>query len=271
VVNNESMAGILDGFLQALGLLASFNSEIYEIMFLSLFVSGMATIIASLIGVPFGALISLRRFRGKELVKTVTYTFMGLPPVVAGLFIFLIFVRVGPFGALDLLYTPTIMIIAQITLATPVITGVTISAVSSVPKEVRDTALSLGATDWQSTFTILNEARIGIITAIITGFGSCISEVGAVMIVGGNIRYETRVLTTAIMTSTSVGDYGYGIALGIILLILAFLVNVPLVRLQRRHSNQEHVETAKPNKARRNAKTRLTVCPKIGSGIAIDE
>jgi tungstate transport system permease protein len=239
------MAGILDGFLQALGLLASFNSEIYGIMFLSLFVSGMATVLASLIGVPFGALISLRRFRGKELVKTVTYTFMGLPPVVAGLFIFLIFIRVGPLGALDLLYTPTIMIVAQITLATPVIAGVTISAVSSVPKEVRDTAISLGATEWQSTFTILNEARIGIVTAIITGFGSCISEVGAVMIVGGNIRYETRVLTTAIMLSTSEGDYGYGIALGIILLMLAFLVNVPLVRLQRRHSSQEYVENRK--------------------------
>ncbi|WXG43996.1 MAG: ABC transporter permease [Promethearchaeati archaeon SRVP18_Atabeyarchaeia-1] len=237
------MVGILDGFLQALGLLVSFNSEIYGIMFLSLFVSGMATIIASLMGVPLGALISLKRFRGKELVKTMTYTLMGLPPVVAGLVIFLIFVRIGPLGMFGLLYTPVVMIIAQITLATPIIVGVTISAVSSVPKDVRDTALSLGATEWQSTFTILKEARIGLITAIITGFGSCISEVGAVMIVGGNIRYETRVLTTSIMTSTGMGDFGYALALGIILLVLAFAVNVPLVRLQRRHSSEAYVST----------------------------
>jgi tungstate transport system permease protein len=233
------MVSILDGFLQALGLLVSFNSEIYGIMFLSLFVSGMATMIAALIGVPLGSLISLKRFRGKELVKTITYTLMGLPPVVAGLVIFLVFVRVGPLGMLGLLYTPAAMIIAQVTLATPIIIGVTISAVSSVPKDIRDTAMSLGATDWQSTFTILREARIGIITAIITGFGSCISEVGAVMIVGGNIRYETRVLTTSIMVSTGMGDFGYALALGMILLILAFLVNVPLVRLQRKRSSQE--------------------------------
>ena len=243
MVNIGDMAGILDGFLQALGLLASFNSEIYGIMFLSLFVSGMATMIASLMGVPLGSLISLKRFRGKELVKTLTYTLMGLPPVVAGLVIFLIFVRVGPLGALGLLYTPAVMIIAQVTLATPIIVGVTISAVSSVPREVRDTAMSLGATEWQSTFTILREARIGIITAIITGFGSCISEVGAVMIVGGNIRYETRVLTTSIMVSTGMGDFGYALALGIILLVLAFLVNVPLVRLQRKRSTPEYMET----------------------------
>jgi tungstate transport system permease protein len=235
------MAGILDGFLQAVGLLFSFNSEIYGIMLLSLFVSGMATIIASLIGIPLGALISMKRFPGKELVKTMTYTLMGLPPVVAGLVIFLILARSGPLGVLGLLYTPGAMIIAQITLATPIIVGISISAVSSVQKEVRDTALSLGATEWQSTFAILREARIGLITAIITGFGSCISEVGAVMIVGGNIKYETRVLTTSIMTETGMGDFGFALALGIILLILAFLVNVPLVRLQRRHSAPVYV------------------------------
>ena len=250
------MAGILDGLLQGLGLLVSFNSEIYGIMFLSLYVSGTATMIASAMGVPLGSLISLKRFRGKEFVKTITYTLMGLPPVVAGLFIFLLLVRVGPLGVLGLLYTPTAMIIAQITIATPVITGVTISAVSTVPKEVRETAMSLGATDWQSTFTILNEARIGIITAIITGFGSCISEVGAVMIVGGNIRYETRVLTTSIMLSTGMGDYGYAMALGIILLALAFLVNVPLVRLQRKRIPKENTtsgrNTEKSKKKRKN-------------------
>jgi tungstate transport system permease protein len=128
------------------------------------------------------------------------------------------------------------MILAQITLATPIVMGVSMSAVSSVPKEIKDTAVSLGATEWQATVAILREARIGLITAIITGFGSCISEVGAVMIVGGNIKYETRVLTTSIMTSTGMGDFGFALALGIILLLLAFLVNVPLVRLQRKRT-----------------------------------
>jgi tungstate transport system permease protein len=233
------MAGILDGFVAALMLLFSLNGEIYQIMFLSLFVSGSATLIASSIGIPLGSLIALKRFRGKEFVKTLTYTFVGLPPVVAGLVIFLLLVRVGPLGVLGLLYTPGAMILAQITLALPIIVGVTISAVSSVPREVRDTAISLGATEWQSTVTMLKEAKIGLITAVITGFGSCISEVGAVWIVGGNIRFETRVLTTSIMTSTGMGDFGFSLALGIVLLTLAFLVNVPLVRLQRKRSSAE--------------------------------
>jgi tungstate transport system permease protein len=233
------MAGILDGFVAALMLLFSLNGEIYQIMFLSLFVSGSATLIASSIGIPLGSLIALKRFRGKEFVKTLTYTFVGLPPVVAGLVIFLLLVRVGPLGVLGLLYTPGAMILAQITLALPLIVGVTISAVSSVPREVRDTAISLGATEWQSTVTMLKEAKIGLITAVITGFGSCISEVGAVWIVGGNIRFETRVLTTSIMTSTGMGDFGFSLALGIVLLTLAFLVNVPLVRLQRKRSSAE--------------------------------
>jgi tungstate transport system permease protein len=233
------MVGILDGFVSAIMLLFSLNGEIYQIMFLSLFVSGSATLIASAIGIPLGSLIALKRFRGKEFVKTLTYTFVGLPPVVAGLVIFLLLVRVGPFGVLGLLYSPAAMILAQITLALPLVVGVTMSAVSSVPAEVRDTAISLGATGWQSTVTILKEAKTGLITAIITGFGSCISEVGAVYIVGGNIRFETRVLTTAIMTSTGMGDFGFSLALGIILLAMAFLVNVPLVRLQRKRSSAE--------------------------------
>jgi tungstate transport system permease protein len=195
--------------------------------------------IASALGVPLGASIALKHFRGKELVKTLTYTLMGLPPVVAGLIVYLILSRSGPLGLLGLLYTPSAMIIAQFLLALPIIVGVTISAVSSVPGEVRDTALSLGATNWQSTLTILKEARIGLITAVITGFGACISEVGAVMIVGGNIRFETRVLTTAIVLETDIGDFGFAVALGIILLILAFVVNIPLVRLQRKRGTME--------------------------------
>nr|MDO8135356.1 ABC transporter permease [Candidatus Njordarchaeum guaymaensis] len=228
------MSGIFDGLLNALSLLVSLNTEIYGVMFLSLLVSGVATLVASALGIPLGASIALKRFRGKELVKTLTYTLMGLPPVVAGLVVYLILSRSGPLGLLGLLYTPGAMIVAQFLLALPIIVGVTISAVSSVPREIRDTALSLGATNWQATLTILREAKIGLITAIITGFGACISEVGAVMIVGGNIRFETRVLTTAIILETNIGDFGFAVALGIILLLLAFIVNVPLVRLQRK-------------------------------------
>nr|MDO8100545.1 ABC transporter permease [Candidatus Njordarchaeota archaeon] len=228
------MSDIIEGLLNALGLLFSFNTKIYGIMFLSLFVSGLATLIASAVAIPIGASIALKHFRGKEFIKTITYTLMGLPPVVAGLVVYLTLSRSGPLGVLGILYTPSAMIIAQILLALPIIVGVTISAVSSVPREVRDTALSLGATNWQSTLTILKEARIGLITAIITGFGACISEVGAVMLVGGNIDGYTRVLTTAIILETNIGDFGFAMALGIILLLLAFIVNVPLVRLQRR-------------------------------------
>jgi tungstate transport system permease protein len=228
------MPGILDGFINAMTLLLTLNGELYEIMFLSLFVSGLATLIASALGIPLGSLMGLKRFRGKQFFTTLTYTLMGLPPVVAGLAIFLVLMNEGPLGALDLLYTPTAMIIAQTVLALPIIVGLTTSAVSSVRKEVRETAISLGANEWQSTVTVLSEARVGLITAIVAGFGSCISEVGAVMIVGGNIRYQTRVLTTSIMVLTGMGDYGFAMALGVILLILAFLVNIPLVRLQRK-------------------------------------
>jgi len=222
------------GILQPCQMSLAFTTELLQIMFLSLIVSGTATLVASVIAIPLGSLIAMKRFPGKQFVKTLTYTLMGLPPVVAGLVIYLILSRSGPLGVLGLLYSPAAMIMAQVLMATPIVMGVTISAVSSVPPEVKDTALSLGATEWQCTSTILNEGRIGLITAIITGFGACISEVGAVMIVGGNIRFETRVLTTAIVLDTNVGEYGTALTLGLVLLILAFLVNVPLVMLQRR-------------------------------------
>src|SRR4030042_1396166 len=182
------MSSILDGFLEALYLLFTFDPEIYQIMFMSLYVSGMATLLATVIGVPLGAVIAIKKCRGKEILRNVTYTIMGLPSVVAGLIIFLLLSRSGPFGMLGLLYTPFAIILAQFVLALPVVAGISISAVASVPNEIRDAAISLGADNWQCISKILGEAKMGLITGIITGFSTCLSEVGAAMMVGGNIH-----------------------------------------------------------------------------------
>jgi tungstate transport system permease protein len=229
------MGAVFDDFLEGLSLLFSFNSELYEIMFLSLYVSGMATLLATVIGIPVGSSIALKKFRGRELLRNVTYTMMGLPSVVAGLIIFFLLSRDAPLGFLGLLYTPFAIILAQFILAVPVVAGISISAVSSVPTEIQDAASSLGADDWQCTTAILKEAKTGLVTAIITGFSTCISEVGAAMMVGGNIRFETQVLSTATVTESGQGNWGFAFALGMILLILVFLINLPLLRLQRKN------------------------------------
>jgi len=201
-------------------------------MFLTLRVSGTAVAIGALVGIPLGAAIGLKDFFGKRFLISVINTLMGLPPVVVGLFVYLILSTSGPLGMLQLLYTPTAMIIAQLIMAIPIVVGITFSSVSSVDKAVRDKALSLGATKMQLMFTILSEAKIGILTAVIAAFGGAISEVGAVMIVGGNIRWATRVLTTAIVIETELGRFDVAIALGIILLSLAFIINWILTRMQ---------------------------------------
>lgn len=201
-------------------------------MFLTLRVSGTAVAIGALVGIPLGAAIGLKDFFGKRFLISVINTLMGLPPVVVGLFVYLILSTSGPLGMLQLLYTPTAMIIAQLIMAIPIVIGITFSSVSSVDKAVRDKALSLGATKMQLMFTILSEAKIGILTAVIAAFGGAISEVGAVMIVGGNIRWATRVLTTAIVIETELGRFDVAIALGIILLSLAFIINWILTRMQ---------------------------------------
>jgi len=157
---------------------------------------------------------------------------MGLPPVVVGLLVYLLLSASGPLGPLQLLYTPNAMVIAQLIIAIPIVVGVTISAVGSVDKSIRDKALSLGASKYQLILTIIREARVGLITAVILAFGAAISEVGAVMIVGGNIRWYTRVLTSAIVFETELGEFSIAIALGLILLLLAFIINWVLTYLQ---------------------------------------
>jgi len=223
---------ILEGLVKAFWLIVSFDREVYEIMLLSLRVSGIAVLIGALLGVPSGATVGLKEFFGKRFLMSIVNTLMGLPPVVVGLLVYLLLSTSGPLGVFQLLYTPEAMIIAQLIMVIPIVMGVTISSVSSIGKTIREKALSLGATNWQMTLKVLKEARLGILTALIVSFGAAISEVGAVMIVGGNIRWATRVLTTAIVFETELGEFGLAIALGLILLLLAFIINWALTYLQ---------------------------------------
>jgi tungstate transport system permease protein len=226
------MDPILDGLIKAFILLVTLDPEVYSIMALTLRVSGLAVMIGAVIGFPIGATAALSEFKGKRLFVSIINTLMGLPPVVVGLLVYLLLSASGPLGPLQLLYTPNAMVIAQLIIAIPIVVGVTISAVGSVDKSIRDKALSLGASKYQLILTIIREARVGLITAVILAFGAAISEVGAVMIVGGNIRWYTRVLTSAIVFETELGEFSIAIALGLILLLLAFIINWILTYLQ---------------------------------------
>lgn len=194
--------------------------------------TGLALLISTVLGVPLGALIGLSRFRGKNLVRAILYTGMGLPPVVVGLFVYLLLSRSGPFGSLQWLFTPSAMVAAQIIIALPLTVGLTMTSVESVSPELRRQIMALGATQSQAARTILAEARIGVTAAIVAAFGGIISEVGAVMLVGGNIAGQTRVLTTAIVLETRQGDFSLALALGVVLLVITFAVNVLLMKLQ---------------------------------------
>jgi tungstate transport system permease protein len=212
-------------------------SDLVEIISLSLKVSGIALLFATLTGVPVGALIGLNRYRGRRLTAALLYTGMGFPPVVIGLFVYLLLSRNGLLGPLNLpfvpkLFTPGAMVLAQTIIAFPLVAGFTMAAVMGVDPALRQQVLSLGATKRQAAWTVLVEARVGVIVAIIAGFGSIISEVGAVMLVGGNIEGRTRVLTTAIVLETRQGDFDLAVALGAVLLAITFLANLLMMRLQ---------------------------------------
>ncbi len=226
------MREILQGAIQALQLLATRDPEVLEILALTLRVSGTALLFSMLVGVPLGSFLGLRRFPGRRLITALLYTGMGLPPVVVGLFVYLILSRSGPLGSLGWLFTPRAMIVAQTVISFPLISGFTMASVQGVDPDLRRQLRSLGATDWQVTRAILSEARTGVIVAIVAGFGSIISEVGAVMLVGGNIEGATRVLTTAIVLETRKGQFALAIALGIILLALSFAANLAMLALQ---------------------------------------
>ena len=209
-------------------------TALLPIVLLSLYVSGVALAVASVIGVPAGALLALRPAPGRRLIELLIYTGMGLPPVVVGLVVYLFLSRSGPLGGLGWLFTPPAMITAQIIIALPLVVGLTLTAVESVDPALRLQVRALGATPAQVMWTVLREAQAGVLAGIIAAFGSIISEVGAVMLVGGNIAGQTRVLTTAIVLETRQGNFGLALALGAILLGLALFTNALLLRLGRR-------------------------------------
>jgi tungstate transport system permease protein len=220
--------------LRALTLMASGDPDLSQIVALSLQVSGIALVIAAVAGLPLGAWLGLSRFRGRGLALVLVYTGMGLPPVVVGLFVYLLLSRAGPFGFLSWLFTPSAMIVAQAIIALPLIAGFAMAAVMGVDPDLRRQLLALGATTLQATLAVLYEARTGIVVALVAGFGGIISEVGAVMLVGGNIAGSTRVLTTAIVLETRQGEFDRAIALGLILLALSFVINLVVLVLQGR-------------------------------------
>jgi len=210
------------------------DSDLVEITVLSLAVSGLATAISLLIGVPLGTLMALARFRSRGLVLSVVNTGMALPPVVAGLFIAFMLWRSGPFGDFQLIYTPLAMVLAEVIIAAPVIVGLTYAALGQLDPRMRLQLLGLGASRWQTVWWLWREARLPLLAALMAGFGSVISEVGAATMVGGNILHQTRVLTTAIVLDVSRGEFGQAVALAGVLLTLAFLVNGVLTWAQLR-------------------------------------
>jgi tungstate transport system permease protein len=225
---------IAEGFLQAGALLAAADAELLGVTWLSLKLSGAATLLSLLAGMPLGTILALVRFPGRGLVVALVNTGMGLPPVVVGLFISIVLWRSGPLGALELLYTPTAIVVAQFVIAVPVVTGLTLAAVQQIPERFRLQVQALGASRLQLLGILIREARLPLLAALMAGFGAVISEVGASLMVGGNIRGQTRVLTTATVLETGKGNFDVAIALSIILLTLTFLVNWALTWIQQR-------------------------------------
>ena len=211
-----------------------FNSEIFQITILSLQVSAIATCISLLIGLPVGTWLALGNFRGRSFILSIINTGMALPPVVVGLVVAIMLWRSGPLGDLRLIYTPIAIIIAQTVIAAPVVTGLTAAALEALDSRLPQQLLGLGASHGQMVWYLWREARLPLLAALMAGFGSVISEVGASMMVGGNIRGQTRVLTTAIVLETSKGEFGQALALSTLLLILTYLINLALTSIQQR-------------------------------------
>ena len=227
---------LLEGIRQALALLLAGDREVWAILLLSLQVSGSAMLVSLGIGIPAGAALALARFPGRSLVVSAVNSGMGLPPVVAGLFVTIVLWRSGPLGGLEILYTPAAIIVAQAVIAAPIVTGITLAAVQSVPGEFRLQLLALGASRVQMVWVVLREARLPMLAAVMAGFGGVISEIGASMMVGGNVKGQTRTLTTAMVLETGKGNFEVAIALALLLLVLVFLVNWALTSIQQRRA-----------------------------------
>jgi tungstate transport system permease protein len=225
---------IWDGLTQAVKLLTSLDPQVLEIAGRSLRISGTACLLASLICLPLASLIHFHQFRGKRVLINIVQTLFAMPTVLVGLFVLVLLSRAGPLGELGILFTPAAMVIGQMILIIPLLLGLTISALSGVSREIVDTATSLGASGVQTAWFVLREARYAVLAAVILGFGRAISEVGCALMVGGNIKGATRVITTATTLEASKGNIGLAIALGMILLFLALIIGVALNRLQQR-------------------------------------
>jgi len=227
------MQSIIDGFRDAFHLLISLDPEILSIIRLSLYVSLTATILSSIVAVPLGVIIGIKEFPGKRGLVRLIYTMMSMPPVVIGLVIFLLLLRSGPLGSLRLNFTPTAMVIAQFTLVTPIITGIVFNGTKERGLDIEALAITLGASRKQTLWLLIRELRINILSAVVSGYGRAISEVGAVMVVGGNIRGHTRVMTTTIAMLRNMGEYSLAIAIGIVLLTISFIINSLLYHWQQ--------------------------------------
>jgi len=225
---------LLAGVRRAVALIVGGDAEIWQVLVLSLQVSGTATLFALVLGIPAGAALALSRFPGRTLAVSAVNTGMGLPPVVVGLFVTLLLWRSGPFGDWEILYTPAAIVLAQAVIASPIVTGITLAAVQNVPERFRLQLLGLGASRAQMVWVVLREARLPMLAAVMAGFGGVISEIGASMMVGGNIKGSTRTLTTAMVLETGKGNFDAAIALAVLLLALIFLVNWGLTRVQQR-------------------------------------
>lgn len=223
-----------DGLTGAVRLLVSGDEDTWRITLLSVRVSLTATVVALVLGVPLGSLVALRRFSGRGLAQAAANTGMGLPPVVVGLFVTVLLWRSGPLGAFGLLYTPTAMIIAQAAIATPIVVALVAAALQQVDPDFRIQMTALGGSRLRSYLALLSEARLGLLVTAMAAFGAVVSEVGAALMVGGNIEGETRVLTTAAVLATSRGQFALAIAFGLVLLGIAFLVNLCLTVVQQR-------------------------------------
>jgi tungstate transport system permease protein len=225
---------IIDGIRMALTLIFSLDREVLSVTLLSLLISCSATLVSLLMGISSGVVLALADFPGRRFVVSLVNTGMGLPPVVVGLFVTLLLWRSGPFGFMEILYTPTAMILAQTVIATPLVAGITIASIQNLPANLKLQVRALGATRIQTVWILVREARLPLLAAVMAGFGGVISEVGASIMVGGNIKGQTRVLTTATVMETGKGNFDVAIALSLILLVLVFAINYLLTVIQQR-------------------------------------
>lgn len=227
------MSLLWDGLAEAARLLAQLDPEIVEITLLSLELSGIATLLSLFLGLPLGTALAFGHFPGRRFLLSLANTGMALPPVVVGLAVSIMLWRSGPLGSLHLIYTPAAIVLAQIVISSPIVVGLTAAALQQLDPLLSTQLLGLGASRLQTTLALWREARLPLLAALMAGFGSIISEVGAAMMVGGNLRHHTRVLTTAIVLETSKGDFSLAIALSAILLTLAFMVNLGFTWIQQ--------------------------------------